>query len=72
MCVSVWQASGAEQRLKHLQEELKCQRQNAESSRLQHQQRSKELEKQHQRVRQQSGIKETKEDAKRKTFHPQK
>ncbi|KAM6952676.1 uncharacterized protein PEZ65_014130 isoform 1-T1 [Lycodopsis pacificus] len=42
-------ASGAEQRLKHLQEELKCQRQNTESSRLQHQQRSKELEKQHQR-----------------------
>ncbi|XP_041800647.1 centromere protein F isoform X2 [Chelmon rostratus] len=42
-------ASGAEQRLKQLQEELKCQRQNAESSRLQHQQRSKELEKQHQR-----------------------
>ncbi|KAF3838541.1 hypothetical protein F7725_010309 [Dissostichus mawsoni] len=41
--------SGAEQRLKHLQEELKCQRQNTESSRLQHQQRSKELEKQHQR-----------------------
>lgn len=47
----VWQTSGAEQRLKQLQEELKCQRQNAESSRLQHQQRSKELEKQHQRVR---------------------
>ncbi|KAJ4946230.1 hypothetical protein JOQ06_023898 [Pogonophryne albipinna] len=42
-------ASGVEQRLKHLQEELKCQRQNTESSRLQHQQRSKELEKQHQR-----------------------
>ncbi|KAG8003967.1 Centromere protein F [Nibea albiflora] len=42
-------ASGAEQRLKQLQEELKCQRQNAESSRLQHQQRCKELEKQHQR-----------------------
>ncbi|XP_034398959.1 centromere protein F isoform X2 [Cyclopterus lumpus] len=42
-------ASGAEQRLKHLQEELKCQRQNTESSRLQHQQRLKELEKQHQR-----------------------
>ncbi|KAG7518931.1 hypothetical protein JOB18_047567 [Solea senegalensis] len=42
-------ASGAEQRLKQLQEELKCQRQNAESSRLQHQQRSKEMEKQHQR-----------------------
>uniref|UniRef100_A0A3Q1FBT9 Si:dkeyp-115e12.6 n=1 Tax=Acanthochromis polyacanthus TaxID=80966 RepID=A0A3Q1FBT9_9TELE len=42
-------ASGAEQRLKQLQEELKCQRQNAESSRLQHQQRTKELEKQHQR-----------------------
>ncbi|XP_033992664.1 centromere protein F isoform X2 [Trematomus bernacchii] len=42
-------ASGAEQKLKHLQEELKCQRQNTESSRLQHQQRSKELEKQHQR-----------------------
>ncbi|XP_060904277.1 centromere protein F [Labrus mixtus] len=42
-------ASNAEQRLKQLQEELKCQRQNAESSRLQQQQRSKELEKQHQR-----------------------
>ncbi|XP_034739327.1 centromere protein F isoform X2 [Etheostoma cragini] len=42
-------ASGSEKRLKQLQEELKCQRQNAESSRLQHQQRSKELEKQHQR-----------------------
>ncbi|XP_008302457.1 centromere protein F isoform X2 [Stegastes partitus] len=42
-------ASGAEQKLKQLQEELKCQRQNAESSRLQHQQRTKELEKQHQR-----------------------
>ncbi|XP_078116583.1 uncharacterized protein LOC144524302 isoform X1 [Sander vitreus] len=42
-------ASGSEQRLKQLQEELKCQRQNAESSRLQHQQRSKEMEKQHQR-----------------------
>ncbi|XP_063731822.1 centromere protein F [Eleginops maclovinus] len=42
-------ASGAEQRLKHLQEELKCQRQNTESSRLQHQQRAKELDKQHQR-----------------------
>lgn len=41
--------SGAEQRLKHIQEELKCQRQNTESSRLQHQQRLKELEKQHQR-----------------------
>ncbi|XP_077434331.1 uncharacterized protein LOC144059251 [Vanacampus margaritifer] len=42
-------ASGAEQRLKQFQEELKCQRQNAESSRLQHQQRAKELDKQHQR-----------------------
>ncbi|CAN9515072.1 unnamed protein product [Ophioblennius macclurei] len=42
-------ASAAEQRLKQLQEELKCQRQNAESSRLQQQQRTKELEKQHQR-----------------------
>ncbi|XP_023137769.2 centromere protein F isoform X1 [Amphiprion ocellaris] len=42
-------ASGAEQRVKQLQEELKCQRQNAESGRLQHQQRTKELEKQHQR-----------------------
>nr|XP_019958536.1 PREDICTED: centromere protein F-like [Paralichthys olivaceus] len=41
--------SGAEQRLKQLQEELRCQRQNAESSRLQHQQRTKEMEKQHQR-----------------------
>ncbi|XP_047440981.1 centromere protein F [Mugil cephalus] len=41
--------SGAEQKLKHLQEELKCQRQNAESSRVQHLQRTKELEKQHQR-----------------------
>ncbi|XP_071387018.1 centromere protein F-like [Centroberyx affinis] len=42
-------ASGAEQRLRQLQEELKCQRQNTESSRLQHQQRTKELEKLHQR-----------------------
>ncbi|XP_077466311.1 uncharacterized protein LOC144082787 isoform X2 [Stigmatopora argus] len=42
-------ASGVEHKLKQLQEELKCQRQNAESSRLQHQQRTKELEKQHQR-----------------------
>ncbi|KAK2849006.1 hypothetical protein Q5P01_008840 [Channa striata] len=42
-------ASGAEQKLKQVQEELKCQRQNAESSRLQHQQRIKELEKLHQR-----------------------
>ncbi|XP_029966578.1 centromere protein F [Salarias fasciatus] len=42
-------ASAAEHRLKQLQEELKCQRQNAESSRLQQQQRTKELEKQHQR-----------------------
>ncbi|XP_017263922.1 centromere protein F isoform X2 [Kryptolebias marmoratus] len=42
-------ASETEHRLKQLQEELKCQRQNAESSRLQHQQRTKELEKQHQR-----------------------
>lgn len=49
MCLC--QASGAEQRLKQLQEELKCYRQNAESSRLQHQQRVKDLEKQHQRVR---------------------
>ncbi|XP_038142474.1 centromere protein F isoform X1 [Cyprinodon tularosa] len=39
----------AEHKLKQLQEELKCQRQNAESSRLQHQQRTKELEKVHQR-----------------------
>ncbi|XP_029021445.1 centromere protein F isoform X2 [Betta splendens] len=42
-------ALGAEQRLKQVQEELKCHRQNAESSRLQHQSRIKELEKQHQR-----------------------
>ncbi|KAK5598508.1 hypothetical protein CRENBAI_009377 [Crenichthys baileyi] len=42
-------ASEAERKLKQLQEELKCQRQNAESSRLQHQQRTKELEKVHQR-----------------------
>nr|XP_057916009.1 centromere protein F [Doryrhamphus excisus] len=42
-------ASVAELRLKQIQEELKCQRQNAESGRLQHQQRTKELEKQHQR-----------------------
>ncbi|XP_061541517.1 centromere protein F [Phycodurus eques] len=42
-------ALGAEQRLKQLQEELKCQRQNAESSRLHHQQRTKELDQQHQR-----------------------
>ncbi|KAM7389877.1 hypothetical protein PAMP_023824 [Pampus punctatissimus] len=51
-------ASGAEQKLKQLQEELKCQRQNAESSRLQHQQRTKELEKQNQReaVREADGV----------------
>ncbi|KAL0973884.1 hypothetical protein UPYG_G00212390 [Umbra pygmaea] len=42
-------AQALEQRLKQLQEELKCQRQNSESSRLQHQQRFKDLEKQHQR-----------------------
>lgn len=42
-------ASGAEQKLKQLQEELKCERKNAESSRLQHQQRVKDQEKQHQR-----------------------
>ncbi|XP_035988335.1 centromere protein F-like [Fundulus heteroclitus] len=42
-------ASETEHKLKQLQEELKCQRQNAESSRLQHQQRTKELEKAHQR-----------------------
>ncbi|KAJ8014870.1 hypothetical protein DPEC_G00020260 [Dallia pectoralis] len=42
-------AQTLEQRLKQLQEELKCQRQNSESSRLQHQQRSRDLEKQHQR-----------------------
>ncbi|XP_014839148.1 PREDICTED: centromere protein F-like [Poecilia mexicana] len=42
-------ASEAEHKLKQLQEELKCQRQNAESSRLQHQQRTKELEKVHQK-----------------------
>ncbi|XP_023184472.1 centromere protein F-like [Xiphophorus maculatus] len=41
--------SEAEHKLKQLQEELKCQRQNAESSRLQHQQRTKELEKVHQK-----------------------
>ena len=41
----------AELKVKKLQEELKCQGQNAESSRLQHQQRTKELEKQHQMVR---------------------
>ncbi|XP_028315114.1 centromere protein F isoform X1 [Gouania willdenowi] len=41
--------SAAEHRLKQLQEELKCQRQNAESIRLQQQQRTKEQEKQHQR-----------------------
>ncbi|XP_067374244.1 centromere protein F isoform X2 [Channa argus] len=40
---------GVEQKLKQVQEELKCQRQNSESSRLQHQQRIKELEKHHQR-----------------------
>lgn len=44
------QALGAEQRAKQLQEELKCQRQNSESIRVQHQQRTKELERQHQRV----------------------
>ncbi|XP_054890290.1 centromere protein F [Poeciliopsis prolifica] len=42
-------ASEVEHKLKQLQEELKCQRQNAESSRLQHQQRTKELEKVHQK-----------------------
>ncbi|KAM9377924.1 uncharacterized protein KZ484_010203 isoform 2-T2 [Pholidichthys leucotaenia] len=42
-------ASEIEQRLKQLQEELRCQRQNAESSRMQYQQRTKEMEKQHQR-----------------------
>ncbi|XP_062249682.1 centromere protein F isoform X3 [Platichthys flesus] len=42
-------ASGAEQRLKQSQDELRCQRQNAESIRLQHQQRTKEMEKQHQK-----------------------
>ncbi|XP_077589119.1 uncharacterized protein LOC144207498 isoform X2 [Stigmatopora nigra] len=42
-------ASGVEHKLKQLQEELKCHRQNAESSRLQHQQRTKEMDKQHQR-----------------------
>ncbi|XP_010896678.2 centromere protein F [Esox lucius] len=42
-------AQSLEQRVKQLQEELKCQRQNSESSRLQHQQRSRDLEKQHQR-----------------------
>ncbi|XP_035017162.2 centromere protein F isoform X2 [Hippoglossus stenolepis] len=42
-------ASGAEQRQKQLQEELRCQRQNAESIRLQHQQRTKDMEKQHQK-----------------------
>lgn len=42
-------ATAAEQKAKQLQEELKCQRQNAESCRVQHQQRTKELEKQHQR-----------------------
>ncbi|KAM4732911.1 uncharacterized protein FYW61_008532 isoform 2-T4 [Anableps anableps] len=42
-------ASESEHKLKQLQEELRCQRQNAESSRLQHQQRTKELEKVHQR-----------------------
>lgn len=42
-------ALGAEQKLKQLQEELKCERKNAESCRLQHQQRAKDLEKQHQR-----------------------
>ncbi|KAF6726588.1 Centromere protein F [Oryzias melastigma] len=42
-------ASANELKLKQVQEELKCQRQNAESSRLHHQQRTKELEKQHQR-----------------------
>lgn len=36
--------------MKQLQEELKCERKNAESCRLQHQQRVKELEKQHHRV----------------------
>uniref|UniRef100_A0AAV2MJM7 Kinetochore protein Cenp-F/LEK1 Rb protein-binding domain-containing protein n=1 Tax=Knipowitschia caucasica TaxID=637954 RepID=A0AAV2MJM7_KNICA len=47
--IDTGRASTAEQKAKHVQEELKCQRQNAESSRVQHQQRTKELEKQHQR-----------------------
>ncbi|XP_071251435.1 centromere protein F [Salvelinus alpinus] len=42
-------AQSLEQRVKQLQEELKCQRQNTESSRLQHQQRARDLDKQHQR-----------------------
>uniref|UniRef100_A0A8K9XFS9 Si:dkeyp-115e12.6 n=1 Tax=Oncorhynchus mykiss TaxID=8022 RepID=A0A8K9XFS9_ONCMY len=42
-------AQSLEQRGKQLQEELKCQRQNTESSRLQHQQRTRDLDKQHQR-----------------------
>ncbi|XP_029580259.1 centromere protein F, partial [Salmo trutta] len=42
-------AQSLEQRVKQLQEELKCQRQNTESSRLQHQQRTRDLDKQHQR-----------------------
>uniref|UniRef100_A0A4W5NJY3 Si:dkeyp-115e12.6 n=1 Tax=Hucho hucho TaxID=62062 RepID=A0A4W5NJY3_9TELE len=42
-------AQSLEQRVKQLQEELKCQRQNTESSRLQHQQLTRDLDKQHQR-----------------------
>ncbi|XP_062332027.1 centromere protein F [Osmerus eperlanus] len=41
--------SSAEQRQKQLQEELKCQRQNTETSRVHAQQRTRDLEKQHQR-----------------------
>ncbi|TRY90108.1 hypothetical protein DNTS_031602 [Danionella cerebrum] len=42
-------AQAAEQKVKHLQEELKCQRQNAESSRCNAEQRRKDMEREHQR-----------------------
>lgn len=44
------QTQAAEQRVKQLQEELKCQRQNAETSRCNAEQRRKEMEREHQRV----------------------
>ncbi|XP_063045986.1 centromere protein F [Engraulis encrasicolus] len=42
-------AQACEQRAKHLQEELKCQRQNAETSRTHAEQKRKEMEREHQR-----------------------
>ncbi len=48
MCL---QAQVSELKVKHLQEELKCQRQNAETSRCNAEQRRKDMEREHQRVR---------------------